>query len=290
LLASCPGMRFGRPLCTEAYSQEIVKRWSRSSWLKEMGSSYPQALAEEGDDKWVALAKGAEMTIIGRRHSSSSKKRISAGLPNRPSPFPKRPIERFVISRRLNERSGSHSGATSLPYYRQAADRDRAQGIRNYRAVLARLDERTGLADWRELVDRARQAFEERDGTALVDEARGRLRLAVLDMDGVSADDAEAAVAIFDESLDRLVADGLDGAVSLLRERLERGLSALESPTMGRQLASPITQNQTICIGIVSGVAVILAIICAATPYCWCCWGWVIIAQLVIAIGICLAS
>ena len=174
--------------------------------------------------------------------------------------------------------------------YRQAADRDRAQGIRNYRAVLARIDERTGRADWRELADRTRQAFEERDGTALVDEARGRMRLAALDMDGVSADDAEAAVAIFDESLDRLVADGLDGAVSLLRERLERGLSTLESPTMGRQLASPITQNQTICIGIVSGVAVIEAIICAATEFCWCCWGWVIIAQLAIGILICLAS
>lgn len=181
-------------------------------------------------------------------------------------------------------------GSDVAALYRQASDRDRAQGIRNYRAVLARLDERTGRADWSELVDRTRQAFEERDGTALVDEARGRLRLAVLDMDGVSADDAEATVAIFDASLDRLVADGLDGAVSLLRERLERGLRALESPTMGRELASPITVNQTICIGVVSGVAVILAIICAATPYCWCCWGWVIIAQLAIAIGICLAS
>src|SRR5690242_9097281 len=108
-------------------------------------------------------------------------------------------------------------GSDVAALYRQAADRDRAQGIRNYRAVLARIDERTGRADWGELVDGARQAFEERDGAALVDEARGRLRLAVLDMDGISADDAEAAVGIFDASLDRLVADGLAGAVSLLR-------------------------------------------------------------------------
>jgi hypothetical protein len=52
--------------------------------------------------------------------------------------------------------------------YRQAADRERAQGIRNYRAVLARLDERVSREDWGELLSRARLAFQDRDGAALV--------------------------------------------------------------------------------------------------------------------------
>jgi hypothetical protein len=75
------------------------------------------------------------------------------------------------------------------------------------------------------------------------------------------------------ESLDRARAEGLDGAARLLRERLEAGMQALQSPGMGREHASPLTENQTICLGIVSAVATAMMIACAVSPYCWCCGG-----------------
>lgn len=180
-------------------------------------------------------------------------------------------------------------GADVATLYRQAAERDRAQGIRQFRAVVARLDERTGRDDWAALVDRIRQEFQERDGPALVEEARGRLRLAVLEMDGVSADDAAAAVTAFDESVDRALGEGLDGAARLLRERLERGLEAVQSPEMGRQPASPQTTNQLICIGVFSAIAVLQMIACGVAQFCWCCFGWVVMAWLAAMIALCLA-
>jgi hypothetical protein len=181
-------------------------------------------------------------------------------------------------------------GADVATLYRQAAERDRAQGIRQFRAVIARLDERTGRDDWAELVDRSRREFEERDGPALVEEARGRLRLAVLEMDGVSADDAGMTASVFDESVDRALAGGLDGVARLLRERLERGLEALQSPEMGRQHASPQTESQLICIGIFSAMAVVQMIACGVATFCWCCIGWLIMAWLAAMIALCWAA
>jgi hypothetical protein len=107
-------------------------------------------------------------------------------------------------------------------------------------------------------------------------------------MDGVSGDDAAAAVAVFDESVSSILSDGLNGGVQLLRAYLLRGISALESPEMGRQPASPLTENQVICIGIASAVGTILMVICAAIWMCWCCYGWMILAITAVAIGFCL--
>jgi len=174
--------------------------------------------------------------------------------------------------------------------YREDAERDRAQAVRQFRGVMARLDSRLGQDDWRELADRSTREFEERDGAALFEDARGRLRLEVLEMDGVPGPDAAVMMQVFSESLDRARAEGLDGAARLLRERLEAGMQALQSPGMGREQASPLTQNQTICLGIVSAMATAMMIACAFAPYCWCCGWWVIILWLAAAQILCIAG
>jgi hypothetical protein len=68
-------------------------------------------------------------------------------------------------------------GADVAALYRQAAERKRARAIRQYRTVITRLDERIGRDDWGDLVERVQREFLEGDGPALVEEARGRLRL-----------------------------------------------------------------------------------------------------------------
>ena len=97
-------------------------------------------------------------------------------------------------------------------------------------------------------------------------------------MDGVSGEDTAVTVGAFDESVDRGLGEGLNGATRLLRERLERGVEALQSPEMGREPASPQTQNQLVCIGIFSAMAVIAMIMCGVSWGCWCCIGvWIIL-------------
>ena len=172
--------------------------------------------------------------------------------------------------------------------YRQAAERDRDQAIRQFRAVIEPIDERTGRDDWADLVDRINREFEARDGAAQIEEATGRFRLAVLEMDGVSGDGAEEIVGVWEQSVNRLRADGLNGGIQLLKERLESGVEALLSPQMGREPASPRTTNQLICIGIFSAMATVMMAICGFTPFCWCCGGYAIIIWLALMIAGCL--
>jgi hypothetical protein len=95
---------------------------------------------------------------------------------------------------------------------------------------------------------------------------------------------------VFDQSLNRLSTDGLNGVVQLLRERLNRGLAVLQSPEMGRQPASPVTENQLICIGVISLLAAGMLVVCSFAPFCWCCAGYFILAWAALAIAACLAS
>lgn len=180
-------------------------------------------------------------------------------------------------------------GDDVVALYTRAAESDRASAIRQFRGVIARVDERVSRDDWFVLAQRVDQELVGRNVRALIDEGKERFRLAALEMDGVSADDAEAAVRIVDESLDRMTA-GVDRGIRSLRTQLERGLAAMESPGLGRQLASPITEQQTICIGIVSAAATLMGIGCAVSWGCWCCAWFVIIAFLAAAILICLLA
>ncbi len=167
---------------------------------------------------------------------------------------------RYLAKAERAERLGLGADVSTL--FRQAAERDRDQAIRQVRAVLIRLDERTGRDDWADLVDRTRREFLDTEGPAILEEGRARFRLAVLEMDGVSADGAAEIVPVWEESLDRLREDGLNGAVRLLRERLERAVEVLQSPRMGAQPASPQTLGQLICIGVVSALAAALMVAC----------------------------
>lgn len=177
-------------------------------------------------------------------------------------------------------------GADVATLFRQAAQRDNTQAVRQVRAVIARLDDRTSRDDWGDLVEGTRREFEERDGRALIEEARGRVQLGLFEMDGLSPQDAVETAALIDEALDRARDDGLNGVAGLLRQRLERGLQDLQSPNMGREHAT-LSRTQLLCIGIVSAVCTAAMIACAFIPACWCCLGYWIIASLIVSIAYC---
>jgi hypothetical protein len=169
-------------------------------------------------------------------------------------------------------------GPDVVRLYRQAAEWEQAQAIRQLRAVIARLDERTGRDDWDDLVARARRDFEERDGSAVIEEARGRCRLGLLETPGLSGDDAARTVARFDECMATIQADGLNGVARLLRESLEGGLQAVQTPEMGRQHASPQTGNRQFCINAVLASAAGMLAACFFIPFCWCCAAGAVVA------------
>jgi hypothetical protein len=192
---------------------------------------------------------------------------------------------RYLAKAERAERLGLGADVSIL--YRQAAERDRDQAIRQVRSVVIRLDERTGRDDWADFVDRTRREFLDTEGPAVLDEARSRFRFAVLEMDGVSADGAAEIVPVWEESLDRLREDGLNGVARLLKERLERAVEVLRSPRMGSESASPQTVGQLICIGIASALAATMMVACWFG--CFTCGGYAIIIWLAAAIALCLA-
>jgi hypothetical protein len=154
--------------------------------------------------------------------------------------------------------------------------------------VLIRLDERTGRDDWTDLVDRTRREFLDTEGPAILEEARARFRLAVLEMDAVSADGAAEIVPVWEESLGRLREDGLNGATRLLRERLERAAEVLQSPRMGSEPASPQTVGQLVCVGVVSALAAGMMVACWFS--CFTCYGVEIILWLAAVILLCFGA
>jgi hypothetical protein len=179
-------------------------------------------------------------------------------------------------------------GADVANLYRRAAERDRNQAVRQLRAMLRGIDERVRRDDWAELVDRAKKEFDSGEGPALTDEAKDRFRLEVLEMDTASADDAERIVGLWDESLDRIRADGLRGGVALFRDRIERWIEALNSPEMGRQSASPISEGALACI---AAWTVLGGVIIAACCYWWaCCCGYAVLIWVAGNVAICLAA
>jgi hypothetical protein len=181
-------------------------------------------------------------------------------------------------------------GSDVVALHRNAAERDRTQVGRQIRAVIARLDERTSRDDWPDLVQEVKREFSLRDGQAIVEESKQRFRFAVLDMGGVSADDAGELVAIHEEALDHVLENGISGATQLLRRGLERGLDALQHPDFGRQPASPLQEITIICITIVVALAAIALAICGFTPLCWCCYGIAIAVGAAVGVAACLTA
>src|ERR1700724_1966288 len=73
-------------------------------------------------------------------------------------------------------------GPDVVRLHRAAAERDNAQAKRQIQATIARLEERVRRDDWADLSMRVKQAFDQHDGLALVEEARAHIRDAVYEM------------------------------------------------------------------------------------------------------------
>jgi hypothetical protein len=175
--------------------------------------------------------------------------------------------------------------------HREAAQRDNRQALRQIRAVIARLDDMVGRDDWRDLSERATGEFMERDGRAVLEESRERLRLSLLEADGVWGDDAHEVMTVVDASIGRAVDGGLDRVARHLREVFFQSIAALEHDEMGRQPASPLTGAAlAVCIGVAVVLATAAQIGCLFVPFCWCCFAGQIWAACAAAVAACIAA
>jgi hypothetical protein len=126
------------------------------------------------------------------------------------------------------------------------------------------------------LVTNARLEYDAHDGRELIEDARAELRGMLLDLDTLPATSAGRVVVVMDEALDRVASDGLSGGMQLLRENIDRAMSALAAPRMGRQEASPDTAAFNACVIGTFAIMAIAMAVCFATPFCWCCLAWAI--------------
>lgn len=177
-------------------------------------------------------------------------------------------------------------GQEVVTLHRSAGERANRMWRRQYNAVIQAIDERISKDDWPELVANARREYDVHDGPQLED-SRADFKARLLDLDTFSSTLTSRTAALMDEASDRIVANGLNGGMQLLREHLDRALSDLAAPEMGRQPASPDTTAVLICVAATLAIMVIALLICASAPFCWCCLAPFIIIACFINIGAC---
>jgi hypothetical protein len=171
-------------------------------------------------------------------------------------------------------------GHDVIALHRKAAERNNNQARRQIVAARAALEERTSRPDFPELTERLRVAFDERDGGTILDESRDQIVLTLFETDGLSAADAAYILKIYDETFASLREGGLRGVTQLLDQRLVSALAARDLPGMGREEASPLSQNQWICLAVVAAATAIALAVCLAAYGCWCCyWFWILVAD-----------
>lgn len=172
--------------------------------------------------------------------------------------------------------------------YLRAAERDRDQARRQLRVALDALEERTTREDWEPMVAEVRREFEAHEGARLLKDAQERLRMNLLDAEGLSGRDAAEVMALAETAWARVRDEGLAGVADHLRAALQRADEAFASPEMGRQPASPLAEATRVCITIAVAAAAIALAVCGFVYMCWCCFFWPIVAACTAAVAVCL--
>jgi len=179
-------------------------------------------------------------------------------------------------------------GAEVAALHRRAAERDNRQALRLVRAAQEGLRNRTAQEDWQDRASALDEAFGAQDGASALQDMRERWVETMYETD-LDAGDSREAVEIFDKA----VSASREGVASLIRwfdDQLTQAGEALSSPTMGRNPHPPLTDNQAACLAVVAANTTIATIVCFATPFCWCCYGWVIALAAAAATAACLTG
>lgn len=177
-------------------------------------------------------------------------------------------------------------GEDVVALHRSAGERANRWCRRQFRTVIAAIDNRVGRDDWSDLVARAQHEFDAHEGRLQLEDAAAEIRARLLDVDRLPVTAGRIA-SLIDQGFERVASEGLSGGVQLLRENLENGVKALSAPEMGRQEASPDQVAYDICAAGVTAICIIALVICGAAYFCWCCYFWAIILADVVGLASC---
>jgi len=180
--------------------------------------------------------------------------------------------------------------------YRDAAKRSNQRAQEQIQTVLARIDNRVTEADWKGTVDRARNAFNERDGASKLANLRDDIRLRLLNEDpGVNATNSRLLLAALDGGIKAASKGDLNEIVAYARGIMTNGLKGFQSPEMGRQPVGlgllpdrkvgktkrpPVRGGANegwcvaaaVCVGWNVSSVIFCLFACFLTPFCGCCY------------------
>lgn len=179
-------------------------------------------------------------------------------------------------------------GQDIVQLHRSAGERANRLCRRQFSSVIEAIDERVSRDDWLDLVANARHEYDVREGRQLLEDAKAEVRATLLDLDTLPSTSTSRVAVVMDEAFDRVAADGLGGGMQFLRENLDRALSALAAPEMGRQPASPDVAAFYACMAGTAAIMAIAAVVCFGAPFCWCCYMWAILLFNAVNIGACM--
>jgi hypothetical protein len=163
------------------------------------------------------------------------------------------------------------------------------QALRQGRAAIAAIDDRLARKDWTGVVETLERNFVEHDGQDALDDARERIRLQLVELDFLPAEDIRPIVALIESRFARPPGGGLHDSIVNLRGALVAQMKPERPPGKGgKPTGEPGSTND--CAAVATAVAETAMIVCACIPFCWCCLVVYIIGAYLIALCVCYDS
>lgn len=199
-----------------------------------------------------------------------------------------RALERLSRAERA-EVLGIGQGAVDL--YFTAATQASRRARQQLRTVVERIDHIRESDEWAEHVRRVRIAFHEQDGRQLLHDARSEIIIHLDDRGPeINAAQARLTLAGFDRAIQSAADGDLDQVLDFMRQIMTSAILDVDSPEAWRAPFSadyaPIDAEAQAarsggwctalgaCVIWADASLAIAIAICAAVPFCWCCFWW----------------
>lgn len=190
-------------------------------------------------------------------------------------------------------------GADVARMHRDAADRGNRRARQQLGALIERIDARRKAEDWPGLAKQTEASFAEHAGTERLADGRADFQIRLLEEDpSMSAAVAEQALGLFDHMAERAQRGDLNAVLDLMRDTCQVAQAGMESDQMGRQPAAQVSGlfpdgasgaagGQNVngwCVALAACEAwaissfIAATIVCAAVPFCWCCFYPILLA------------
>jgi hypothetical protein len=165
-----------------------------------------------------------------------------------------------------------------------AATRSNSRTTGQASIVIARIDHRIHQKDWQGNVDRVRVAYKDHGGAEKLKDLRADVQYHLLHDDpGLSAHIAALSMSTLDSAIAAASDGDLNKVVGHLREIMSQAQVGFESQDMGRQRVQPSSPLPAAdvngwCVALAACLAWAISsliaslIVCAAVPFCWCCF------------------